>query len=236
MTTGFGPQSTVYTTPGAFVYNVPANRSLVWVTLQGGGMGGNGCGAGPFNSGGGGGGAGELCVHVPCVVTPGGTVNGVVGAGGAPGFQPEGVGGTGEDSIFGQLRARGAPQDQSPLPFNSGVKGGGANNGGDGGNGIMGTGDAPAWWAGSSGGNHSAGSNPLRIGGPAGGRYGAAAAASSDRGGGPGSSTIFAAGAVGVEPGSNGTSGIFGCGAGGGGGSSSRGGTGGAGYVLIEHV
>ncbi len=237
MATGFGPQANQYTTPGSSTYNVPANRSLVYVTMQAAGMGGNGCGAGPFNTGGGGGGAGEMCVRVPYVVTPGGTVSMTVGAGGVGGANPEGVGATGGDTVFGTLRVRGAPNTASSTTFNGGVKGGGTNNGGDGLDGAMGSADGPSsWWAGSTGGPHSSGGNPARIGGPAGGRYGAAAAVSADRGGGPGSSTLFASGAVGAEPGVNGSSGTFGCGGGGGGGSSSVGGTGGNGYIIVEYM
>jgi hypothetical protein len=232
-----GPQATLYTTPGAFVFNVPAERSLVYVTMNGAGAGGNASESSPFGSGGGGNGAGEMCFRVPCVVMPGGTVNGSVGAGGAPGTGAEGRGATGGDSVFGRLRCAGAPWGGVQATFKESGAGGGPNNGGTNVNNAIGRADGTRWWAGSSGGNHSSGSNPLRIGGPSGGRYGAAANASSDRGGGPGSSTVFADGVPGANPATAGSSGSLGAGSGGGGGGGyAPGGTGGNGYVLIEHL
>jgi len=82
-----------YATPGAFTFNVPANVSLVYVTLQAAG------GAGSKTGGqAGGGGAGELIRRRPYKVTPGGTVAGSVGAG---------IIGTGQNSTFGTLTANG---------------------------------------------------------------------------------------------------------------------------------
>lgn len=237
MTTGYGPQGTVYATAGAFTYNVPADRSLVYVTLQAAGGGGNGCGAGPFNTGGGGGGTGELCVRVPYVVTPGGTVAGSVGAGGIAGVAPEGFGGTGGDSVFGTLRARGAPQVASAMPFNSGNDGGGVHAPGTGFDGSVGALDAPIWFAGAGGGNHAAGGpSAMRIGGQAGGRYGANTGyVNVSRDGGAGAASVFADGVDGAPVGNNGTQGTRGGGGSGGGGSSSLGGTGGDGYVIVEY-
>ncbi len=238
MTTGLGPLGTVFLTPGAFTYNVPAGRSLVYVTMQAAGCGGNRGGAGPGNTGGGGGGGGEVCVRVPYVVTPGGTVSGSVGAGGMGGTSPEQRGATGGDSYFGLLRCNGAPDSTATHVYGAGDYGGGANGPGVGianSVGIIGAPDGAGWYGGSSGGPDTSGGNLARIGGPAGGYYGAPANASSDRGGGGGAATIFAAGVSGADPAINGSDGVRGGGgAGGGGAGAGNGGTGGNGYVLIE--
>ncbi len=241
MTTGTAPQADQYTTPGAFTYNVPAGRSLVFVTMQAAGCGGNGGQTGsPFTQGGGAGGAGQLCVRVPVVVTPGGTVAAGIGAGGA-GAAAGGAnfGAAGGDTFFGSFRVNGALQattvgQTSP----EGDAGGGINNTGPGGTmGELADPDGPtSWWAGASGGPHSSTGDVTRVGGPAGGRYGAHVSVSTDRGGGPGSSTIFAAGVQGADGGVVGANGSLGCGGGGGGGAGgAAGGTGGNGYIIVEY-
>ena len=74
-----------FTTPGAITFNVPANVTIILITMVAGGGSGGGVsipGAPAAISGGAGGGAGEYCRRVPLQVTPGGTVSGVVGRGG----------------------------------------------------------------------------------------------------------------------------------------------------------
>lgn len=235
-----GRNADQYTAPGAFTYTAPAGRTLVWVTMQGGGSGGTAAESSPTGSGAGGGGSGEYCVRVPVVIPAGGTVSAGVGAGGTGGAGAENPGGAGGDTFFGNIRARGSPEPSNALypgwTFRAGTPGGGANNGGMGPN-VMGNSDGTNWWAGSSGGPHSSGSDPTRIGGPSPGRTGAAANASPDRGGGPSSSTVWVDGLAGSNTGTAGADNTLGAGGGGGGGGGAfNGGTGGDGYLIVEYA
>lgn len=241
MAVGYGPQCDVFTTAGAGTYVVPTGRTLVYLTLQGAGSGGNCAGSGPFSAGGGGGGGGELCVRVPYVVVSGASISYTVGAGGAGGATAEAFGAAGGATIFGTLRAAGAPLDTTAdHTFADGRSGGGVNGPGVGvasAIGLIGAPDGKGWFGGSSGGPNAAGANPVRRGGPAAGRFGTNAVTSPDRGGGPAGSTVYAQGPMGGETGTMGSTGTLGCGGGGGGGGGAfAGAKGGDGYILVEYT
>lgn len=91
-------QSQVFSSSGTF--NVPANVSLVLVTMIGGGGGGNGW---PGNAGG----AGEICIRMPIKVTPSGTLAITVGAKGSGAKSGAYTNTDGGDSIVGPIRTNG---------------------------------------------------------------------------------------------------------------------------------
>ena len=98
---GTGDVVQYFTSSGPATFNVPTGVTSVWVLAVAGGGGG---GSFPTAYGGGGGGAGGF-VEVPAFpVTPGGTVALSVGVGGAA-SQPQG--GSGGDTTFGTLTAKG---------------------------------------------------------------------------------------------------------------------------------
>ena len=126
--------TTTYTTPGTYTLTVPANNTVMTVTLVGGGGGGGGGGgndlASPtyYGAGGGGGGSGYVATATYTGLTPGATYTLTVGNGGAGGAggalqTPGGSGGAGNagtaTSISGLITA------------NPGNGGGGGQGGGD---------------------------------------------------------------------------------------------------------
>ena len=92
-----------FSTPGAGTWTVPANVTHVFLQMVGGG-GGGGAGAAPGCGGGGGAGEG---LFATLTVTPGATINYVIGAGGAGGVAGTagGQAGNGVASSFGALVA-----------------------------------------------------------------------------------------------------------------------------------
>jgi hypothetical protein len=116
------PVVTSYTSTGSFSFSVPSGLTSVNVLLvAGGGNGGGGTG--------GGGGAGGMIEASAFPVTPGGTISGSVGVG-----QPSGnsISGTGGDTTFGTLTAKGGGSggwDNGPSgnPGQAGGSGGGGN-------------------------------------------------------------------------------------------------------------
>lgn len=113
-----------YRTAGAFSTVLPLDARLAWVVAIGAGGGGGGASAGNVGTGGGGGEYREGVFEV----TPGATLNGVVGAGGAGGNSVPNHGSAGGSSSFGSL-----------ITANGGSGGGSNNNAlGTGGNGGSG--------------------------------------------------------------------------------------------------
>jgi hypothetical protein len=170
--TALGPVSESFTSSGTF--SVPTGLTEVDVLVVGGGGGGG------VNKAGGGG-AGGLIFMPSYPVTPGGTVSVTVGCGGANATAPGAVnGGTGQDSVFGTLTAKGGGYGAADIanqggPGGSGGSGGGGSRGGSGGTAIQPTqpgnsgtygfgnaggtapGGAPAYGAGGGGGAGAAG-------------------------------------------------------------------------------
>jgi hypothetical protein len=125
------PQSTSFTSTGAFSFSVPSGVTSVDVlVVAGGGGAGAQCGAG--------GGAGGLIYRPAMPVTPGGTVPGSVGAGGSPSVNQSGTypGGqhasNGSNTTFSTLTAigggRGGYWDSGYGTGSPGGSGGGNNN------------------------------------------------------------------------------------------------------------
>lgn len=197
-----------FTAVGGFTFNVPANVSLIWVTLQApGGQGGKNA------SGGGGGGSGELIRHYPYKVTPSGTVSGTIGAGATSS--------TSVDSTFGTLTAKGGKGGTTTTGGQSG--GGPLGGAGGGGAGVIGINILDVL-GGSSGGAASTkgGDCGQNSGGNAGGTAGG------------GGASYWAPGANGVAASVPAQPGV---GAGGGGtATGATGGQGGSGYCLIEWI
>jgi hypothetical protein len=116
------PQSTSFTSTGAFNYSVPSGVSAVRVLVVAGGGGSN-------NNNSGGGGAGGM-IDVPSfTVTPGGTVPGSVGGGGS-----QNPGTAGQNTTFGTLTALGGGGGSNWDTANgqAGGSGGGAGGSNDG--------------------------------------------------------------------------------------------------------
>ena len=90
---------------GVGTFTVPANVTLVWVTLQGsGGGGGGGQFGGAFISGfgGGGGGAGEYKHRVPVSVTPGANISISLGGSEHPGKGGDGGSNESQNGVNGE--------------------------------------------------------------------------------------------------------------------------------------
>lgn len=205
---GGASQSQQFSATGAFTFNVPANVSLVWVTLQAPGGQGN-----KNASGGGGAGAGELIRHYPYLVTPGAAIAGVIGTGATSNVSV--------DSTFGTLTAKGGKGGATTTAGQAG--GGSLGASGSGSAGVSGT-QILDVLGGSSGGALST------KGGDCGQNSGGAAGGTAGGGG----ASYFAPGGQGapaatpLKPGP---------GAGGGGtATGANGGQGGDGYCLIEWI
>lgn len=99
-----------FTGAGAFIFNVPVGVTSVFVSLTGGGGGGGGC-IPSVSSSGFGGGAAEFILKMPMVVVSGGTVTGVIGAGGVgaqgSALNPTNVGNDGESTTCGSYTVLG---------------------------------------------------------------------------------------------------------------------------------
>jgi len=231
-----------FTASGTFV--TPTNVTSLWITMIGGG--GAGGGATAAGVGAGGGGAGELVQFLPVIATSGASVTVTVGAGGTGVSGADG--GAGTDTSFGTVFA--AKGGKGGLSVGTGGNGGGSGGGTGplkGTPGVIGTGgalEAPTYYGGSSGG--SGGGSTTNNGGAGGGSGGYAGgalgvAAGSQAGGGGGASTIFGLGGAaggGGANGSNAAGGSYGAGGGGGGGKATptTGGSGLAGYVLVQWI
>ena len=169
------PTITSYTSTGSGTFSVPTGLTTVNVLVVAAGGGGGGDNAG-------GGGAGGLIYRPAFPVTPGGSISYSVGSGGGgvPGLNhnSQANGGTGQDSTFGGLTAKGGgggasaenPHPQQGNPGGSGGGGGGEIVGSSGGTATQPTqpGDSGSYGFGNSGG----GSGPA---GQAGGGGGGAA-------------------------------------------------------------
>jgi hypothetical protein len=115
----------VFNSSGTF--SVPSGISSVQVLVVAGGGGGGDRHAG-------GGGAGGLIFMPEYPVTPSGTVSVTVGCGGSGGdpaaLSPNGRGGTGQDSVFGTLTAKGGGYGAPGSPGGPGGSGGGGGHSG----------------------------------------------------------------------------------------------------------
>lgn len=233
-----------FTSSGTFI--VPANVTLVKVTMVGGGGGGSNRGT---TLGGGGGGSGEFVIDLPVLVVSGASVAVTIGAagGGASSGGTGAVGGDGGSTSFGPiwgvLGGKGGP---------TAAQGGGAGGGGKGAPatttavGQIGGAESGVHFGGSSGGpgGASTAAAGLQGGGapgfPTGGTGGAAVAVQG--GGGGGASSMWGSGGNGGAGGSAGTSSVstsYGAGGGGAGGHATttlQAGNGTAGYCLVEWV
>tara|TARA_B100000287_G_scaffold428387_1_gene479692 strand:- start:253 stop:1767 length:1515 start_codon:yes stop_codon:yes gene_type:complete len=213
--TVLGPSFTSFTSSGT--YSVPSGTTAVDVLVVAGGGGSNAYpGARPadpaIHGNNGGGGAGGLIFMPGFPVTPGGTVSVTVGGGGEFG--------TGQDSVFGTLTAKGGGVGKQAFYIIGYQPGGAGGSGGGGGKSDRGPGGAPG-----------PATQPTQPGNS--GAYGFGNPGGSQGGGGGGAGTSGQPG-----PGGNGgdgkaytiadgtTSVVY---AGGGGGSSGSGGTGGGG-------
>ena len=138
-----------FTSSGTF--SVPSGVTAVDVLVVAGGGGGGDRHAG-------GGGAGGLIFMPGFSVTPGGTVTVTVGCGGSGGDPSVAPGGTGQDSVFGTLTAKGGGYG---VPGESGGPGGSGGGGGHSGPGSVGgsatqptqPGNSGAYGFGNAGGN-----------------------------------------------------------------------------------
>jgi hypothetical protein len=161
-----GPQVTSFTSSGTF--SVPVGISSVDVlVVAGGGAGGGGTPQpGAFSAGGGG--AGGLIFRPAFPVTPGGTVSVTVGcAGTIASPNTTTPGGSGQDSVFGTLTAKGGGGGGKGEPGDQpGVSGG---SGGGGGRGTPGAGATQPTQPGDSGtygfGNSGGAGGPYTAGG-----------------------------------------------------------------------
>lgn len=159
--------------PSAQTFTVPANVTLVYLTMVGGG-GGGGRAPGTPSVGGAGGGAGECCIRMPVKVTPGDSIPVEIGEAGLGGIRTAASLATaGGDSTFGTIRCAGG---------GFGARGGtgnlpGGNGGGAGralgvlsGDGVIGTVRVgSAFVGGASGGGYENTAVSTRSGGPAAG-------------------------------------------------------------------
>ena len=241
---------TAFTSSGQFA--VQAVVSLVDVLVVAGGSGGGHQGG----SGGGGGGAGGYVYRPGFAVTPSTQVAVGVGAG---------AGGTGQDSTFGTLTAKGGGHgSQHPQEAGSGGGAGGSGGGGGwiGGGGGAGTqpsqpGDSGTYGFGNPGGSAGGGGNYACGSGGGAGAAGAPPSGGRGAAGGVGkeatqftsygaSSGHFAGGGTGTGQGGHHTGGTGGggtlstagtanTGGGGGGGQGSGGGSGGSGFVGVKN-
>lgn len=191
-------RSQEFTTPGAITFNVPAGVGAVNATMTGAGGSGGASPAGGVGgrSGLSGGGAGEWCRRVVLLVTPGGTVSGSVGAGGAR-ADYTGTATKGQDggaTTFGPFIALGGLGGQHNDGTGNGTTGGGfgATNPGNWNNtdGAQSVPEYERWNAGASGGGagSASGTGAGRPGGVCegqpGGTYGVAGASSAGGSGG----------------------------------------------------
>ena len=168
-----GATSESFTSSGTF--SVPSGISAVDVLVVAGGGGGGDRHAG-------GGGAGGLIFVPQYPVTPGGTVSVTVGCGGSGGdpaaLSPPGRGGTGQDSVFGTLTAKGGGYGAPGAPGGPGGSGGGGGHSGPscvGGSAIQPTqpGQSGAYGFGNAGGDKIGGSGIQGGAGAGGGGAGA---------------------------------------------------------------
>lgn len=245
-------------------FNVPANVTLVWVSLcGGGGGGGGGSGHGTAGAGGGGGGAGECAYRLPCPVTAGGTVTYAIGAAGTAGTSGGtgsngGAGGNGGQTSFDAIVVQGgnggAGATNAPAAGAGGAGGStgdltingtptNCGNGGTAGNvGVRGCIANPSFTGGGGGGGNAASSNGQRGGhGYAFAQGNGGTGTANGGGGGGGAGSIGAAGGNGGGARAAGSAGSNGSGGGGGGGGNGgggagAGGAGGSGWILIEYV
>ena len=183
--TALGPQVSSFTSSGTF--SVPSGVSAVDVLVVAGGGGGGDRHAG-------GGGAGGLIFMPNFAVTPGGTVSVTVGCGGAGGvpgsLSPDGRGGTGQDSAFGTLTAKGGGYGQPGGAAGPGGSGGGGGHSGPGSTGGSATqptqpGNSGAYGFGNAGGITTGDQTAARAGGGGGGA-GAVGSSGSPGNSGPG--------------------------------------------------
>ena len=163
------PVSQSFTSSGTF--SVPSGITAVDVLVVAGGGGG-----GDRHSGGGG--AGGLIFMPNYPVTPGGTVSVTVGCGGAGGTPGPSAGGTGQDSAFGTLTAKGGGYGQPGGAGGPGGSGGGGGHSGPGSTGGSATqptqpGNSGAYGFGNAGGNKVGGSGVQGGAGAGGGGAGA---------------------------------------------------------------
>jgi len=169
--TALGPQVSSFTSSGTF--SVPSGVSAVDVLVVAGGGGGGDRHAG-------GGGAGGLIFMPNFAVTPGGTVSVTVGCGGAGGvpgsLSPDGRGGTGQDSAFGTLTAKGGGYGQPGGAAGPGGSGGGGGHSGPGSTGGSATQPTQPGNSGAYGFGNPGGSTAPQMGADAGGGGGGAGA------------------------------------------------------------
>ena len=243
------PVSQSFTSSGTF--SVPSGVTAVDVLVVAGGAGGGGA-----PQAGGGGGAGGLIYRPGFTVTPGGTITVTVGDGGAGGSgnpsapgdaYPGRKGGTGQDSVFGTLTAKGGggggthPNASPTAQGNPGGSGGGggARSGGSGGSATQPSqpGESGNYGFGNPGGNSKPESSPsLDAAGGGGGAGGAGGNGANDPGrsgdGGVGKAYTIADGTTSVFYAGGGAGGIDYCGPGArnGGGVGGQGGGGTGGY------
>jgi hypothetical protein len=248
----------VYNESGNFTVPSKVNQIDVLV-VAGGGAGGSHVTYSGTGTGAGGGGAGGLNLTYNYSVTAGEVINITVGAGGiSPATQ--GVGGNGEDSIFGDIVAVGGGGGGYRFASGDGADGGSGGGGGyqsDGGSGTPGQGNDGGSGTndfGGSGGGGAGGAGPDGDGNN--GRDGGAGLNLSDTfgtdvgengwfaGGGAGGGQDAAVGGTGALGGggdgganADGTDGLNGTGGGGGGSGDyqNRGGSGGSGIVIIGY-
>lgn len=171
-----------FTTPGAFSFTVPAGVTLVSLTACGGGGGGAAgvCSnsSGSLKRGGGGGGGGAAVFGKKVSVTPGQTISGTVGAGGAGGtfyvygYNASSNGASGGATIIGEILTLAggggclAKSDLSSISF-GGVEGG--EGGGRGGNGGAQVNQQASNGGGGVWGPGGKGANGIALGGGGGG-------------------------------------------------------------------
>lgn len=226
-------QSQKFTGSGSFT--VPANVTLVWVTVWGGGGGAGG--AAGSTAGGGGGGGGEIIYHYPLTVSGGQVLTVTIGGGGAGGTNAAN-GTAGTASSVGTLTAAGGGAGT----YGVGSSGGGGGNGGGAAGGVGGN-----YFGTQPGGNGTSYEYDIGGGGGGSGSYngatgGAGGLVALYRGGNGG----YQAGGGGAGfggAGGNGSSGAggsaaanSGAGGGGAGTSGNAGGSGGSGGAIIEWV
>jgi hypothetical protein len=246
-------QSVEFTTVGAFSWTVPTGVYVVKVSMCGAG-GGGGCSNGAAFCGTGGG-SGEWCENERLAVTPGGTLTGTVGTGGAGSIVASGKGSNGTDTTCGPLTCKAGfgQNDNSvdqPAPSGGGA---GGKAGGTFQNGSPGVRETHCFRGGGSGGSgrnvgtavgYDGAGGPGRLGGIAGAQLGGGF--SSGSGGASGRFGTGGNGGAGGQSAPNPPEGGFagGTGAGGGGGGMKAfgalgvgfgaGGAGGDGYVLLQ--
>lgn len=237
-------QSQLFSTPGAFTFNVPAGVSSVDVSAIAGGGAGLGRTSGT-STGGEGGGSGEYCIGVSLQVTPGGTLTGVVGSKGTGVSSNNGNSGTATTvGPFTLLPGEGAQQTVSHTGHGGGYNGAAGVTSGVG---LVGGFEFGGFGGGSSGGFRGAAAGVGLAGGGAPGQLGGAgggATATRGGGGGGGSSPWGPGGAGGAGNDSGAANGpatpatSYGAGGGGSGAgtSNSSGGAGADGMVLITWV